>query len=46
MSQVEVDPTDPRQQTRTIELDANLAYLLGVLIGDGHFEQGAQAPLL
>ncbi len=29
---------------RPLELDADLAYLLGVLVGDGHVEQGAQFP--
>jgi Holliday junction DNA helicase RuvB subunit len=29
---------------RMITLDADLAYLLGVLVGDGHFERGANHP--
>ncbi|MFN8489203.1 MAG: Holliday junction branch migration DNA helicase RuvB [Caldilineaceae bacterium] len=33
-----------RRATHTIALDADLAYLLGVLVGDGHFEQGQNAP--
>lgn len=29
---------------RTVTLDADLAYLLGVLVGDGHFERGDGHP--
>lgn len=29
---------------RTITLDADLGYLLGLLVGDGHFERGRQSP--
>jgi len=34
----------PEDGGHTISLDADLAYFLGVLVGDGHFEQGANFP--
>ena len=32
------------RRTKTIDLDADLAYLMGTLVGDGHFEQGSNSP--
>lgn len=37
-------PQPSLDPSRTIQLDPDLAYLLGSLIGDGHFEQGTLAP--
>jgi len=36
--------TTPPTTESTITLDADLAYLLGVLVGDGHFERGQGHP--
>jgi len=37
--------TEPATEgTRTLSLDADLAYFLGVLVGDGHFERGGNFP--
>ena len=33
-----------RNRTQTVKLTANMGYLLGVLIGDGHIEKGASSP--
>ncbi len=34
----------PVREERQISLDADLAYFIGVLIGDGHFEKGNTSP--
>lgn len=36
--------TTAPEERQTLQLDADLAYLLGVLIGDGHFERGQGYP--
>ncbi|MCB0064323.1 MAG: Holliday junction branch migration DNA helicase RuvB [Caldilineaceae bacterium] len=36
--------TDPPELEQTVLLDADLAYLLGVLVGDGHFEKRQNHP--
>lgn len=36
--------TTPPTTVQTITLDADLAYLLGALVGDGHFERGERRP--
>jgi Holliday junction DNA helicase RuvB len=37
-------PVLPPSNGRTISLDADLGYLLGVLVVDGHFERGLHSP--
>lgn len=32
------------EERQTLQLDTDLAYLLGVLVGDGHFERGQNYP--